>query len=126
MAEAMTLILVLSGALSVYAPGDGHNSGTLSCGGRFTAQQNHIAIRQWRRVGCGAPAVVCVNDRCAPTKVMDSGPWGAVKGKRWEVQIKLKKGWKRRGVVDLSPALWRALGKPAFLSPVRVYVWRKR
>lgn len=57
----MTPILILVGALSVYHPGDGHNAGTLACGGRFTWQQEHIAIRQWRRVGCGAKARVCVD-----------------------------------------------------------------
>lgn len=52
----MTPTLVLVGALSVYHPGDGHNGGTLACGGKLTWQSTHIAIRSWRRVGCGATA----------------------------------------------------------------------
>jgi len=56
----MTLILTLVGGLSMYHPGDGHNSGNLSCGGRLTWKSEHVAIRQWRKVGCGAKARVCV------------------------------------------------------------------
>lgn len=123
----MTLILTLVGALSYYHPGDGHNAGTLSCGGTLTWKSHHVAIRQWRGK-CGAPAVVCtpVTHRCVLTKVMDSGPWGATKGKRWQVQIKLKRGWKRRGVVDLSPALYNELGRPPWLSKAYVWVWSQR
>lgn len=120
----MTPALVLLGALSVYHPGDGMNGGELACGGRLTWRSDHIAIRQWRKVGCGARARVCVGRRCAWTTVQDSGPWGAVRGKRWEVQIRLKPGWRRRGVVDLSWALWKRLGKPRFLTRVRVEVYR--
>lgn len=118
----MPEVLVLVGALSMYHPGDGMNGGSLSCGGKLTWQSHHIAIRQWRKVGCGARAQVCTSRRCVWTTVQDSGPWGAVKGKRWQVQIRLKPGWKRRGVVDLSPAVWRQLGKPPFLTKVRVVV----
>lgn len=123
----MTPTLILVGALSVYHPGDGHNAGTLSCGGKFTWQQSHIAIRQWRQVGCGAIARVCTPRRCVWTTVQDSGPWGARHPDgRWEVQITLKPGWRRRAVVDLSHALWVRLGKPRFRSPVHITIWRKR
>jgi len=114
--------LILVGALSWYAPGDGHNHGNLACGGKLTNDSHHVAIRQWRH-RCGDKARVCVGERCVWTTVQDSGPWGAVRGKQWQVQIRLKPGWKRRGVVDLAPALWRELGRPAFLTPVRVEVY---
>lgn len=153
----MTPVVILVGALSMYHPGDGFNHGGLACGGRLTWKQEHIALRIWRRVGCGAKARVCVYGRsqasttrrvlsrppmvlrvpaharrvlrevgtCVWTTVQDSGPWGAVKGKRWEVQIKLKPGWRRRAVVDLSWALWKRLGRPRFLSKIRVEVFAK-
>jgi hypothetical protein len=120
----VTPILVLVGALSMYHPGDGHNRGILACGGKFEWGSHHIAIRQWRRVGCGAPARVCVGRRCVWTTVRDSGPWGAIRGKRWQVQIKLRPGWKRRGVVDLSWLVWVELGSPKWLSSVRVEVFK--
>lgn len=135
--------LTLVGGLSTYHPGDGHNSGRLACGGLFTAEQHHVAIRQWRG-RCGVRALVCSAQtlRCTWTVVMDSGPWGAVPieqgyvgsgeagrragrgkpAKRWEVQIRLKPGWRRRGVADLTLPVWRALGKPRFLSKVIVWV----
>jgi len=115
--------LVLAGGVSVYRPNDGHNAGQLACGGTFTAEQHHIAIRQWKG-RCGKRALVCSAEtlRCVWTKVRDSGPWGAKMGKRWEVQIRLKPGWKRRGVVDLTLPVWRELGKPRFLSKVVIWV----
>ena len=174
----MPPILILIGALSTYAPGDGHNAGTLACGGRFTWQQSHIAIRQWRRVGCGAKARVCVygmgrrrreasdlqvvetgkdihggveaggngqrlhqprwtvpgglralpgmGARCIWTTVQDSGPWGAEWfAWFWEVQIRLVPTWHRRGVVDLSHALWKRLGSPKFLTKVRIEIFKR-
>ncbi|MCU0912957.1 MAG: hypothetical protein MUC88_00165 [Planctomycetes bacterium] len=118
--------LVLVGALSVYHPGDGHNHGELACGGRLTWQSEHIAIRRWRG-RCGARVRVCVGGgrRCVWSTVRDSGPWGATDGRRWEVQIRLKRGWRRRAVVDLSWALWVKLGRPPFLSRVTLEIVRE-
>jgi hypothetical protein len=119
--------LILVGGLSTYHPGDGHNGGELSCGGRFTFKQNHVAIRQWRG-RCGRPVVVCVrHGRCIVSKIMDSGPWGAINARgHWEVQVpRLKPGYRRRGVVDLSWGAWKALGRPRFLNRVAVAVGRK-
>lgn len=45
---------------------------------------------------------------------------GATDGERWEVQVRLRPGWRRRGVVDVTRAVWRALGRPAFRSRVVV------
>lgn len=120
----MTLApLVLVGSLSAYAPGDGHNAGTLACGGVLRDDSHHIAIREWRG-RCGARALVCAaaTARCVRTVVLDSGPWGAMRDGAWEVQIALRPGWRRRAVVDLAPALWRELGRPAALTGVVVWV----
>lgn len=115
--------LVLTGGLSVYYPGDGHCGSELSCGGQFVSGQHHIAIRQWYR-RCGKKAVICSDKtkKCVWTVVRDSGPWGATNGKRWEVQIKLKPGWRRRAVVDMTKSVWRDLGKPPAMSKVIVWV----
>jgi hypothetical protein len=120
---AATLILV--GAISSYRAGDGFNAGTLACGGPLLPSSHHVAIRQWRG-RCGAPAVVCsaATARCVRTVVADSGPWGATDGRAWEVQIRLRPGWRRRAVVDVTRAVWLELGRPAALSGVVVWVGR--
>lgn len=119
------LTLLVAGALSIYAPGDGHCGTELACGGRFHLLQHHVAIRGWRG-RCGRLVRVCSEQtrRCAWSTIQDSGPWGAAKGGRWEVQIRLRPGWRRRAVVDLTPLVWRALGYPRFLSRVTVEVHR--
>ena len=118
------------GRLSMYRPGDGFNAGQLACGGTFTEQQEHVAIRNWHRVGCGCPVRVCAQNTgvCRWTKVRDAGPFGiytgplrhAVREGRWKVWTGRvpPKGWKWRAVVDLSYGLWRSLGRPAPLSEV--------
>lgn len=121
---------VEEGKASMYHPGDGHCGKRTSCDKPFTWKSDHIAIRRWRKWGCGRRVVVCVikTGLCALTKVGDSGPWGITNGKQWKVWTKLKvpKGWWRRGHYDLSPALWRRLGKPKFLSRLRVYFLPRR
>jgi len=121
-----------SGPLSHYAPRDGWNEGTLSCGGQFDFRQNHIAHRRWKRLGCGRAVLVFAEKtgRFSLSRVWDSGPWGACKGKRakaraegrWMVwtKYKLPKGWRRPGLTDLSDFLWKKLGKPPFLSKVHL------
>ena len=113
--------------LSVYWPGDGHNAGALACGGRYTADQEHIAVRRWWAVGCGRPLLVCAAEtgRCARTRVRDAGPYGVTDGTRWRVHTgprAPRPPWKYRGGVDLSRALWERLGRPRFLSGA-VLVW---
>jgi len=128
------------GRLSVYWPGDGFNSGELACGGRFEAGDDHVARRNWRRLGCGRRLLVCAaaTRRCALTEVRDAGPFGiyrgplrnAVREGRWRVwtrSLRPPRGWRFRASVDLSRALWRRLGSPPALSPVLVYAlprWR--
>lgn len=123
-----------SGALSVYAPNDGWNSGELACGGRFRRGQEHIAYRGWRRVGCNRRVVVCADAtwRCVLTTVRDAGPFGiytgplrnAVPEGRWRVFTgpgRPPRGWRYRAVADLSYALWRRLGRPGGLTRVRLF-----
>ena len=124
------------GPLSVYWPGDGFNAGRLACGDKvFTRSQVHVAVRNWRALGCGRLVLVrsTVTGKAVLAPVMDSGPWGAYRGKlrhavrdgRWKVfagATKLPQGWKWRAAVDLSYGLWQALGKPPGLSHVDLVV----
>ena len=135
-------IKVEEGRLSWYKPNDGFNSGELSCGGRFTNKQMHIAHRRWKSRGCGRKVLVCTDntDKCVLTKVWDAGPYGIYKGKlrnavkegRWKNWPKPRsnptppKNWKWRAHVDLSYALWLKLGKPNALSRVRLYFMPKK
>jgi hypothetical protein len=125
------------GRLSYYWPGDGFTGKVLACDTprrrRFYRPGSfHVAVRDWWRVGCGTVVRVCseATGKCVRAPVLDSGPWGAYWGKlknarkegRWIIwTAALPAGWKRRGHVDVSRAVWEALGRPAFLSPVRIY-----
>lgn len=132
--EVADAVRVERGRLSVYWPGDGFNAGELACGGRFEATQEHVARRDWRRLGCGRRLVVCAlaTRRCARTTVRDAGPFGiyrgplrnAVREGRWRVWTRRRPppGWRFRAVVDLSRALWVRLGRPPALSEVVLYV----
>lgn len=119
---ALLALKVETVPLSAYWPGDGHNSGALACGGRYTADQEHIAVRRWWAVGCGRPVLVCAAQtrRCAITRVRDAGPYGVTDGRgRWRVHTGSRAPeapWRYRGGVDLSRALWVRLGRPRFLS----------
>lgn len=127
-----------TGRLSVYRPGDGFNAGELSCGGKFTAEQVHIAHRRWRRIGCGTPVFVCASatKRCAWATVRDAGPFGIYRGKlkncvregRWKVWLKSRPpvGWRWRAVVDLSWGLWKKLGRPGGLTKVTLLYQQRR
>jgi len=115
--------LIFIGALSMYAPNDGHNRGILACtGAPFTDDQIHIALRQWKRL-CGRRAIVCTRRRCAVARVMDSGPWGATcDGKYRVIRGALPPGCRWRAVTDLSYGLWRKLGRPRNRSKVWIFV----
>lgn len=124
----MTPALILVGALSVYYPGDHHSGSTLACGGRFEPHQAHLALRQWRGL-CGARVRVCAaaTGRCEWTTVRDAGPFGMVCDGRWRVwtRHRLPPGCRRRAIADLTRALWLRLGRPRFLSPIRIEVYRE-
>lgn len=128
-----TLWLRETGPLSVYSPGDGCNRGVLACGGKFTDRQRHLAHRKWWKLGCGRLVVVYSEQtgKMALTKLYDSGPFGVLRGPtkrarvegRWKVHVgpRPPPGWRWRGLVDLSVALWKDLGSPRFLSPVHLW-----
>jgi hypothetical protein len=113
--------------LSTYAPGDGYNAGQLACGGIFNDRQLHIAHRRWRKLGCKRAVVVYsrATGRVAAARVMDAGPFGITDDKgKWRVWTRSyvpPKGWRFRGGVDLSIALWKRLGRPQFLSRARLF-----
>ena len=116
----MTLLLLLLasqpelGRLSTYRPGPGLEE--LACGGRYTRAQVHVAHRRWRELGCGRLVLVCASQtgHCALAPVMDAGPWGIRKGKRWRLWVRPRppKGWRWSAIADLSWGLWRKLGRP--------------
>lgn len=120
------------GRLSVYWPGDGMTPGkVLACDTpcrprRYRRGSVHVAMRGARRkIGCGTSVVVCSEKTglCVAAPVLDAGPWGIVRGKKWRFWPKLRppRGWKFRAVVDVSREVWRRLGRPRFLSFVRIY-----
>ena len=125
------------GRLSAYHPNDGHNAGRLSCRGEFTWEQNHIAYRKWRKMGCKRPVLVCSmrTARCVLSQVRDAGPFGIYTGKlknckaegRWKLWTRIRppKGWKFRAVADLSWNLWKQLGKPRFFSHIALFFLKK-
>lgn len=116
-----------SGPLSVYRPGDGSNSGQLACGGAFTKTQIHIAHRRWKKLGCGRLVVVRSRQtgRVVLAAVRDAGPFGIVDDAgSWRVWTKgrpLPRGWRYRGLTDLSWGLWIRLDRPRFLSRVDLH-----
>lgn len=133
------------GRLSVYWPGDSFtaaDSPVMACDTprrprRYRRGSVHIAHREWRRLGCGTPVLVCarLTKRCAWAEVADGGPWGIYRGKlagavregRWKVWTRPRppEGWRWRAVADLSRALWKRLGRPRALSEV-VLVYHPR
>lgn len=125
----MTPTLILVGALSIYHVGDGMSGLELACGGRFKPDQEHIAIRQWRG-RCGAKVRVCAaaTGRCVWSVIKDAGPFGCVNATgRWRNCVRGRRaGESWRGVVDLSRPLWIKLGRPPFLSRVRVEIYTPR
>lgn len=63
---------------------------------------------------------------------MDAGPFGIYRGRLkgctvegrhrvWTKSLTPPRGWKWRGKADLSRALWKRLGKPRFLTRIRLY-----
>lgn len=48
--------------------------------------------------------------RWTPATVVDRGPYGQVKGRRWVARKQLQPGWRWRGIVDLRPGVAAALG----------------
>lgn len=99
--------------LSVYWPGDGHNKGQLACGGVFSREQVHVAVRDWPQRGCRRRVVVfsAETGRAVLARVMDAGPFGIVRvtgsagarerGKDWGIwtkSLRAPPGWRFRGM----------------------------
>ena len=123
--------VVIAGPSSAYAPNDGHNSGNLACGGKFTAKQEHVALRRWRTYGCGSRVFLFSPStmRWHYGTVMDGGPYGIVNKKgAWRVWTRPRppKGWSWRGAVDMSIGMWKKMGRPRFLSRVYLLVMPAR
>lgn len=130
------LALMDVGRATVYWPGDGHSGAKKANGGSFTDEDYHIAHRS---LPLGTVGVLCsfTGRRCTVVTVQDRGPYGAVtkccnvhklkksryrihyfwqKGKcvAWQVQIRLRRGWKRRGDFDLTKPVAKQIGHTAF------------
>lgn len=132
----LKVMAVRTGPLSYYHPGDGNCGKTTACGKRFTFAQEHIALRDWYRLGCGRKVYVCAHAtrRCATTRVGDGGPYvvypqalsyrQALKRRRFKVWVKTRppRGWRFREVADLSHGLWLKLGKPRYRSNITIVV----
>jgi hypothetical protein len=129
---------VETGRLSTYHPNDGSCGQEVACGGAFTWQDRHIAYRRWYKVGCGRVVLVHAvqTDLWVVATVQDGGPYGVYRGRlrrcveegRYRIASRgerrrgrPRRGWKWRGLTDLSYALWVDLGRPSFLSEVRLY-----
>ncbi len=124
---------IARGGISVYWPGDGCKTGkVLACDTpcrprRYRRGSVHVAMRGVRtEFECGTAVVVCSEQtgRCAVAPVLDAGPWGIVRNgirRRWRSSDPPPPGWRFRAVVDVSREVWKRLGKPRFLSRVRIY-----
>lgn len=133
-------IRVEAGYATAYWPGDGHCGKTRADGNPFRVKDDHVAHRS---LPLGTRGVICNlrTRRCVKTAVRDRGPYGALrpchrppsKAKRfrrirwkrrcwyWDVQIKLKRGWRRRGTFDVTRPVMKALRMRAFDRLIFVY-----
>jgi hypothetical protein len=91
-------------------PGDPLNGGDLYCKNRkFEPGELGCAHRT---LPCGTPIVVqnVRTGKVAVCEVMDRGPYGAVMPSgKWAIKIKKGQPGKWRGIIDLSPALAKAI-----------------
>jgi hypothetical protein len=128
---------------TIYWPGDGQCSQKLANGRDFKRSDNHLAHR---RLPLGLHGVVCSlrTFRCERTVVSDRGPFGAIQKCRsrfdrfigfketkkikwhgqchfWQTQVRLAKGWQRRGDFDLTLPLAKKLGHKQFEPVIFFY-----
>jgi hypothetical protein len=124
---------VARGGISFYWPGDSCQTGRVlacdtPCRRRLYRDRSiHVAMRGVRRrFPCGTAVVVCSEQtgRCVTAPVLDAGPWGIIDGAgkrmKWR-KLEPPTGWRFRGIVDVSREVWKRLGRPSFLSRVRIY-----
>ena len=121
----IALATLLIGAGSMYYPGDGHCGDTRADNRPFKEGQHHVACR--RPIPLGAKGWLCSvrTKRCTLVSCRDRGPFGATKDGKWEVQIRLKPGWKRRAVLDLTRSAAKAIGFRGWPEKV-VWIWKKK
>lgn len=115
------LVRVLVGLAGVYWPADGHTPahGRMACGARYDADALTVAMRH---VPCGTRVRVCrPGGACVYATVADRGPYwrccprhGCSAGQTCPLGV-------YRGIVDLTPAVARAIGLRG-LGPVRVEI----
>lgn len=118
------------------------STGRSPCRRCFFDTQTHIASRT---IALGTHGVICNlrTNMCVRTRVMDRGPYGAIipckeiNDKRltsklrklnignkcyyYQVQIKLRSGWKRRGKFDLTLPVARAIHHHPFDMVIFIY-----
>ena len=122
----------VTGRATVYWPGDGFCGKWRADGGIFRATDDHIAHRTLPLGTFGALCNLRTRE-CTYTTVRDRGPYGAMRNcqfdepvppktrrlksrrcRLWQVQIKLKEGWRRRGEFDLTKPVAEAINHRAF------------
>jgi hypothetical protein len=73
---------------------------------------------------CGTILLVenAKNKKRTLCRVMDRGPYGAIDADGvWHVEIKLKPGSRRRGLLDMTPAVFAAIGMKS-MTQVKIWV----
>lgn len=137
-------VKVQAGRATIYYPGDGH-CGTHRADGRvFKKTDSHIAHR-WLPIGTTGYLCNVKRGLCVKTTVRDRGPFGAMLPCRkdpstakgigipklikwgrvcywWQAQTRLQKGWRYRGVFDLTRPVARAIRHKAFEKVVFIYL----
>lgn len=126
------------GRATMYYPGDGFCGPIRADGRRFKATDTHIAHR---RIPLGTKGIICSSrtHRCVNTAVRDRGPYAMVircglakrpykrkikilrKCHYWKAGIKLIKGWRWRGVFDLTRPVAKAIGLRSFDKVYFIY-----
>lgn len=105
-------------------PNDRHDGDALSCTHQALGPDDLVCAH--RTLPCGT-VVLLHNprtDRVALCTVEDRGPYGAIlPSGRWGVKIRKRQPGVWRGVIDLSPAVARALGHNGF-ERIDVYYQR--
>lgn len=108
-----------SGLASRYADTVADEGGPPACLGRIKDPDLYRYRCAHRTLPCGTVLLLRTATRWGWCVRLDAGPWGAVgpHGERAN-PARLRKGWRRRGVLDLSPVPADALG----LKDGRVHV----
>jgi hypothetical protein len=89
---------------------------------RFVDGRVHTCAHRTHRCGTVLMVENARNGRRTLCRVMDRGPYGAIDAEGvWHVEIKLKAGSRRRGILDMTPAVFAAIGMRS-MTPVKVWV----